>query len=588
MGPMDDSANSDEFRMTAAGTAALRQRSRPGIGFVYVGLALAAIASAPALLAREVFGDDWTVYYIYWTEGASGLARVLWESAHAGFAIPMTLFVWLLNDTPEIAARLAGLGCHLVNGILIYSVLSRESLTRPIAALVAALFLLSPFYAIRLTQNAVYDFFLLFYLLSYELSYSKVRALRRAAPFSLLFSLSLETLIALEPLRVVLAWSSPGHWRQKLARLAPFWLAVAAVIVLRLTILGKSGHYVEQYGFAKDFTIIGKAFYAHLMAFPYGLSYAFTQGGALLGLLVSAALTLSTITFLVLLSSRALWTPWLLKSRSETWNATLLLMMGAAITVIGALPYALVGTYGDVTRGESRLLFPSQFGVLILMATIIQALPGLRVRAAVAGGLIVFFALSLAHDSKWLLYDGLFSGDMLRQTRAALLADPEPKVVKLQVEDSHVFSFRSRCLGANDMNVAQMILRDENRERSFIYTDYCGDFTDPGFVANGKCPVSYLETFPCPPHRETWRYRATPGLPRPDDIGFVALLRAVLQNNLSATEGRGELMQLKDGEPAPLARAEYRPPCNRPGVRASAWLLALPAPACEGTASGAR
>ncbi|MBJ7403479.1 MAG: hypothetical protein JHD07_09370, partial [Bradyrhizobium sp.] len=73
--------------------------------------------------------------------------------------------------------------------------------------------------------------------------------------------------------------------------------------------------------------------------------------------------------------------------------------------------------------------------------------------------------------------------------------------MKLQFENWHVFSFRSRCLGANDMNVAQTILRDENRERSFVYTDFCGDFTDPNFVVNGHCPVSYLETFPCPPRR---------------------------------------------------------------------------------------
>ncbi|MGL3108674.1 hypothetical protein [Bradyrhizobium sp. BR 1432] len=586
---MANSAGLDDCRMTAGlKPAALREQARSGIGYVYVALALAFVASVPALFAREVFGDDWTVYYVYWTQGPTGVARVLWESAHAGFAIPMTLFVWLLNDTPDVAARFAGLGCHLVNGVLLYSVLSRSSLTRLIAALVTALFLLSPFYVIRLTQNAIYDFFLLFYLLSYELTYSKVRALRWAAPFSLLFSLSLETLIALEPLRVVLAWSSPGHWRQKLARLAPFWLAVAALIVLRLTILGKSGHYAGQYSFANDFTIIGNALYAHLMAFPSGLSYAYSHGFALLGRPISAVLTLAAITGFALSSSSALSTPWVLKSRS-TRNATLLLLtLGAAMTLIGALPYALTGTYGDVTRGESRLLFPSQFGVLILIATIVQAIPGLRARAAVAGGLIAIFALSLAHDSKWLLYDGLLSGDMLRQVRAALLADPEPKVVKLQFEDSHVFSFRSRCLGGNDMNVAQTILRDENRERSFIYTDYCGDFTDPHFVVNGHCPVSYLETFPCPPRRETWRYRAAPGIPRPDDIGFVELLTTILRNNPSATEGRGELMQLKDGAPAPLARAEYRPPCNRPGVRASAWLLALPSPACDGAASGGR
>jgi hypothetical protein len=581
-------AGSDDFSMrTAPKTAALRRWRRPGLGYVYGAIAIAIGASVPALFAREVFGDDWTVYYIYWNEGAVGLARLLWQAAHAGFAIPMTAFVALLPDKPDVAARLAGLGCHLANGILLYSVLSRSSHTRRIRALVTALFLLSPFYAVRLTQNAVYDFFLLFYLLSYRLSYSKVKALRWAAPFSLLFSLSLETLIALEPLRIVLARSATERWTQTLARLVPFWLAVAVMIVLRLTILGKSGHYAGQYGFTPDMAVIKLALTTHLMAFPLGLKYAYGQGFALLGRPLSIVLALSTIAMFVLLSSTALRTPWMLKSLASARSVLLLLLLGVAIAVLGAVPYALAGLYGQIVRGESRLLFPSQFGVLILMATVVQMIPTLRLRAAAAGALITIFALSMAHDSKWLLYDGLVTSDMQRQVRAALLADPEPKVVKLQVSDSYTISFRSRCLAANDMNVAQATLRDENRGRSFVYTDHCGDLT-AGEASRGGCSISYLEFFPCPPRQETWRYRAAPGIPPPDDIGLFELLRAVIEDAPSATGGRGELMQLKDGEPTPLARAEYRPPCQRAGVRGSVWLLALPSPACDEAAPGVR
>ncbi|RZI37722.1 hypothetical protein EGT07_37855, partial [Herbaspirillum sp. HC18] len=77
----------DDARMNADPSAAAHRRAkRAGIAYVYVGLALAFVTAAPALFAREVFGDDWTVYYIYWTQGAAGVARVLWESAHAGFA----------------------------------------------------------------------------------------------------------------------------------------------------------------------------------------------------------------------------------------------------------------------------------------------------------------------------------------------------------------------------------------------------------------------------------------------------------------------------------------------------------------------
>lgn len=578
---MTVSADSDHARMkTVAGAAAFQSWKQPGIGYVYLAMALAVAASVPALFAREVFGDDWTVYHIYWNEGAFGLARLLWQAAHAGFAIPMTMQVALLPDHPDLAARLVGLACHVVNGILLYSVLSRSSHTRRIGPLVTALFLLSPFYAIRLTQNAVYDFFLLFYLLSYELSYSKVRALRWAAPFSLLFSLSLETLIALEPLRIVLARSPTERWTQTLARLVPFWLAIAAMIVLRLTILGKSGHYAGQYGFTPDFAVIGRALVTHLMAFPHGLRYAYSQGFAVLGRSLSIVLTLASMGLFGLLSSGALRTSWMLKSRASTRSLVLLLLLGAAMAVLGAVPYGLAGLYGDMTRGESRLLFPSQFGVLILLAAFVQMIPTPRLRAAAAGGVITIFALSMVQDSKWMLYDGLVTSDMQRQVRAALLADPEPKVVKLQVPDSHIISFRGRCLGANDMNVAQSALRDENRGRSFVYTDYCGDLTS-GEAARGRCSISYLEFFPCPQRHETWRYRAAPGIPPPNDIGLFELLRAVLKDAPSATEGRGELVQLNDGEPVPLARAEYRPPCRRPGVRGAAWVLALPSPACD-------
>ncbi|MBH5390140.1 hypothetical protein [Bradyrhizobium diversitatis] len=568
--------------------AALRQAERAGIGYVYVALVLAFVTAVPALFAREVFGDDWTVYYIYWTQGAAGVARVLWESAHAGFAIPMTLFVTLLNDTPDVSARLAGLACHLVNGVLLHSVLSRSSYTRRIAGLVTALFLLSPFYAIRLTLNAVYDFFLLFYLLSYAFTYSKVRALRWAAPFALFFSLSLEILIALEPLRIMLTWSSREPWRRRLARLAPFWLVTAAVIMLRLTILGKSGHYAGQYSFVHDLTVIGNALHEHLAAFPKGLSYAASQGIALLGDFVWTLLTLAAMAGFALLSSRAFWTPWVLEGHGSIRRVLALLLSGTAIAILGAMPFALTGTYGDVTRGESRLLFASQLGILILAATVIQIMPTSRLRAAIAGGLIAVFTVAMAQDSKWLLYDGLINADLQRQVRAALLADPEPKVVKLQIENSTIISFRSRCLGASDMNVAQMMLRDENRERSYVYTDYCGDFQNRDLVPSGNCTVSYLEFFRCPPRREIWRYRAAPGIPLPNDIRFVELMKAVLEDAPSATQGRGELMQLKDDLPTPLARGEYRPPCRRPGVRGSAWLLALPTPACEDSASGAR
>ncbi|SDS22236.1 hypothetical protein [Bradyrhizobium canariense] len=557
--------------------------SRSGLAYVWVAGTLAFLTSVPALFARGLVGDDWTVYYAYWTEGAASVARMMWQVAHGGYAVPMEIFVSLGQATPNVAARIIGLSCHLLSGALLYRALSSSPYTRAIAALTTALFLLSPFYAIRLTLNAVYDFFLVFYLLSYVLMNSRSRVLRWIAPLSLFFSLSLETLMALEPLRLLLAYRAGERWTAWLARLIPFWVAIAVVIVLRLTIMGKSGHYENQYLPVHNIGVVKAALSAHLRAFPRALSYAYEYGFAFLGHRVSAVLVLAVIAGFALLGSRLFRTTWLLKSSAHT---TLLILLGVTVTLLGALPYALVGIYGDVTRAESRLLFPSQFGVLLLLATAIQCVPPSRLRAAIAGGAIAVFALSMAHDSKWLLYDGLVTSDLQRQTRAALLADPGPKLVELKIQTNVPLFFRGRCLGANDMNAAQTILRDDRTPQNFIYTDTCGDFTNPDIVPHGVCPVSYLDSFPCPQRREIWLYRPAPGIAALDDISMVDLMAAVLSRSSTATGGLGELVKLTGEQPSPLARAEYRPPCRRVGVQALLWLLALPVSSCEATSAG--
>jgi hypothetical protein len=415
---------------------------------------------------------------------------------------------------------------------------------------------------------------------------SPSRLLRWLAPISLLFSLSLETLIALEPLRLLLASRSEQPWRTWFAKLIPFGLTIALVVVLRLTILGKSGHYAEQYAPVSNIRITMAALSHHLMAFPAALSYAYTRGFHFLGYQLSAVVLLMTTAGFALFGSRTFRTSWLLESPASAGNTIRLILLGAAITLLGALPYALAGIYGDPTRFESRLLFPSQFGVLLLLATAVQCFPLQRFRAAIAGGAIAVFSLSMAHDAKWLLYDGLVTGDLLRQTRAALLADPEPKVVELRISSSSPLFFRGRCLGAQDMNSAQTLLRDDRTPQSFIYTNTCGDFTNPDLVPRGYCPVSYLDNHRCPPRRETWLYNAAPGIPPLDDIGMFELLSAVIRRSPSTTGGRGELVKLAGDLQSPLERTEYRPPCHRTGVQALLWLLALPVSNCENIPAG--
>jgi hypothetical protein len=557
-----------------------------GLAYVWVAGILAVLTSAPALITRGLIGDDWTSYYVFWTEGPREFVHWMFEVAHVGYSIPMLLFSYVGEDKPNVVARIVGLTCHCLSGFLLYRVLNQSTNTRPIAGLTTALFLVTPFYAIRLTLNAAYDFFLVFYLLSYVLMNSTSRMLRWLAPFSLLFSLSLETLLALEPLRLLFV-SHPGQsWRTWFARLIPFGLTVLLVVALRVTVLGKSGHYAGQYAPVHDIGAMMAALSRHLHAFPAALSYAYRQGFHFLGYRASAVVVLLSVGGFALFGSRIFQTSWLWRSLASARNAMLLFAVGATIMLLGALPYALAGVYGDPTRGESRLMFPSQFGVLLLLATALQCLPIQRLRAALAGGAIVIFALSMAHDAKWLLYDGLVTSDLLRQARAALLADPEAKVVKLEIPDGSSLFFRNRCLAAQDMNSAQTLLRNDKAPQSFIYTDNCGDFTNPGIVPRGYCPVSYLDDHRCPARRETWLYTAAPGIPALDEIGMFDLMSSVLGRSSSATGGRGDLVKLANGQQSPLDRGEYRPPCHRTAVQALLWLLALPASSCENIVSG--
>jgi hypothetical protein len=350
---------------------------------VWIAGGLALLTSLPGLLARGLMGDDWTVHYTYWTEGLAGVTHSMWIVAHGGYSVPMGMFVVLGQDTPNVVTRIAGLGFHLLNGILLYRVLRSPPQTRPIAALATALFYLSPFCAIRLTLNAVYDFFLFFYLLSYVLMYSPSRWLRWLAPVCLFFSLSLETLIALEPLRLLCVYAMSERWRQRITRLIPFGIAIAAVIVLRFTIMGKSGHYVSQYAVLHDFTAIKASFFTHLNALVAAVPYAQARGFELMGRNVSLIVVCATVALFALLGARLLRTEWLLRSVASRGNAVLLAFLGASIVALGTLPYAMAGIYGDATRSESRLFFPSQFGALLLLATAIQCVPVARLRAAI-------------------------------------------------------------------------------------------------------------------------------------------------------------------------------------------------------------
>src|ERR1700760_2792977 len=97
-----------------------RSSIQSGCAWALLAGAIAFGVSVPALFAHQVFGDDWVVYYVYWTEGAAGVGRLMRDAAHAGYAIPMELFLAVGQQLPDVSARVIGLTCHLINGGLLF------------------------------------------------------------------------------------------------------------------------------------------------------------------------------------------------------------------------------------------------------------------------------------------------------------------------------------------------------------------------------------------------------------------------------------------------------------------------------------
>jgi hypothetical protein len=122
-----------------------RRPAALGKVFAWVAGILAVLTSIPALFARGLMGDDFSAYYVFWTEGAYGFTHWMIEVSHVGYTVPTLLFFYIVADTPNVFTRIAGLGCLCLSGILLYKVLDQSTRTRPVAALTTALFMVTPF-----------------------------------------------------------------------------------------------------------------------------------------------------------------------------------------------------------------------------------------------------------------------------------------------------------------------------------------------------------------------------------------------------------------------------------------------------------
>jgi hypothetical protein len=457
-----------------------------------------AVAHIPSLMVTGYFADDWSYVYLAHFERFGSIMHSLWEAGHPLYGPWGEIFL-RLGDLGPLLARLASLALHGLNTYLLFRLLRRPRITRRVAMFAAALFFVSPFCTIRgAFANSVYDLFISAWLLSVIWMDDRSRWRRAAAPLWMAFSMGLEPMIMLEPLRVLYVWGRRGHpeqvfnsW-QVLRRVSVFWAVALLMIALRLTLYRPSGHYAGFHPLKLDpLAVLGllQQSFGHIYE---SLFLAFYNTRYLLPYWQMALIALLALGLYIRLAPPRI-------ARVELAAIPL----GIALFALGALPYALIGEYLWPYRDESRFALVAQIGAVIGLAAVVQALPFKIVRGSVAFLLLMLCAFSVAGDGKWRHLDQELQRDVTRQMLVALRQQPEPIVVRLAIEPgSRHIIYRSRCLGAADFNVPLALVDGNRQPRSYVYELECGDLNPE----RGYCTLSYFDQQPCPEGRVNARY----------------------------------------------------------------------------------
>jgi len=204
------------------------------------------LVSVPLVLNKDLYWDDWSLFWIYWVEGPSSLFQLYEEVRRIGHWPPVAVFLNLGGGYVGVLARSLAVVCHALNAILLYRILGQMRLTSEISVWIACLYALSPFYYGRgLLLLAGIDLFLLCYLLSiWFLSYQR----RHFDIMALLFfvlSMGHETFLFLEPLRVLFLYDTRKDLPTVIRTCLPFWIIGITFTILRGTLLKPYGHWAS-------------------------------------------------------------------------------------------------------------------------------------------------------------------------------------------------------------------------------------------------------------------------------------------------------------------------------------------------------
>jgi hypothetical protein len=532
-------------------------------------LIICSLVYLPLLLIRTLYWDDWSWLWVWWVESPGMLFEYMRQVSHPGYWFPMAFFYGVGGEYAGILARTVAVVSHVAASILLCQILQRPTLTRSISIWTATIYLLSPFYYARgFLVQSVYDIFALFYLLSIWLLRSERKMASALALGTFIVSLSLETLIFLEPLRFLFVHQPGKGIRATVWRCIPFWLSAAAFIIVKQIWLRPYGNYAgyNEINFAVSSFFESLALYGDYCI--AGASFT-----------IDAALHLVPWPVLVGLGIPGLLALWFLERagrlksmESVGFGLTVCrILFGALLAVLGIMPYALAAREPTITQGESRLVYVSIAGVSIVLAALIAAIPQRLLRVYVFGALLTILGLSSLYVTKWYIYDALIQRDLIPQLyRAAVAAPSSLPVFELRmVPRSTQVLAMNRKMSAEDLIVPLNLLRDLNAPLIFVYDESW--WSDVSKLPPDTCTITTNDRYPCSGRRMRVEYRLNPDTASVDRMSYWTLLQYLLRN---ADEVPSLGVLNASGEHDSSARTAVVAP-QTPGGRVVAGILQL-------------
>lgn len=467
-------------------------------------IALTLAVNVPMFICNTVFGDDWAWVWVHHWQGADAIQRYMTMVAHPGFGPLINLPFWIGGDAPGRAARTMAVIFHLANGWMLWWVLREGKGHAIFGSSVAILYLVSPFLnGNRATlSHAEYDVFIFFYLASIRISGARGIGATIAAIPCQVIGLSIETLAPLEIVRWWFLWQRGEQPKAIAWRGAPYVGIILVLLIARLTFFVPRGYATGHNAVAPlAIGILLHGIVTHLHYYVLAMEpLKFVPklfGHENVAIVALLALASAGVGFAAYRIPAAALPPRRLLA---------LFVLGGGVLFAGMAPYVAAGRPPVWTGFYARLAVMSQFGVFILGAAVLTALPGRAARGvAIALAVFLFSAMELQFG-KWMLYDELVV-ENLQTNLASEFAHHDPELLFIHFKPrSDKILFVGRCLANYDVNVALNITgRDHG---SFAYDADC---QAAEYTAEGRCGATGFTQTPCPPKWDA-DFRLRPGM----------------------------------------------------------------------------